>query len=67
MEFLAALSEKVNAISQMPHIYIASRKKKGIRECVINKHTMLYYRVTPKAIEIVTIQDTRSNPDALTL
>jgi plasmid stabilization system protein ParE len=67
MDFLAQLSEKVQAISQMPHMYRASKKKKGVRECVINKYTLLYYRVTPTTIEIITIQDTRSNPDALDL
>jgi plasmid stabilization system protein ParE len=67
MDFLAQLSEKVNAISHMPHMYRASRKKKDVRECVINKYTMLYYRVMPTAIEIITIQDTRCNPDDLEL
>jgi plasmid stabilization system protein ParE len=67
IEFLATLSEKINAISQMPYMYRASRKKKGVRECIINKYTILYYRVIPTAIEIITIQDTRSNPDSLDL
>jgi addiction module RelE/StbE family toxin len=67
MDFLAQLSEKVQAISQMPNMYRASKKKKGVRECVINKYTLLYYRVTSTAIEIITIQDTRRNPDTLDL
>ncbi len=33
MDFLAQLSEKVSAISQIPHMCRASKKKKGVSEC----------------------------------
>jgi len=67
LAFLAQLSEKINQIAVTPYMYRASRKKDGLREGVINKHIILYYRVTSTAIEIITIQDTRRNPDNLVL
>jgi plasmid stabilization system protein ParE len=67
IEFLATLAQKMSQISEMPHMYRASKKKKGVRECVVNKYCIGYYRVTPKAIEIITIQDSRKNPDGLQL
>lgn len=67
LAFLAQLSEKINQIAVMPYMYRASLRKEGLREGVINKHIMLYYRVTPTAIEIITIQDARRDPDTLAL
>lgn len=67
LNFLAQLSEKINQIAKMPYMCRASRKKKGLREAVINKYIILYYRVSSQAIEIVTIQDSRKNSDELDL
>ncbi len=40
---------------------LASRKKKGVRECVVNKHVVLYYKLNADVIEIIAIQDSRRN------
>ena len=67
MEFLATLAQKMSQISGMPNMCRASRKKKGVRECVVNKYTIVYYKITSKAIEIITIQDSRKHPDGFDL
>lgn len=64
MSFLADLSQMLYRISQMPYLYPASRKKEGVRKCILNKRTLIYYRVQPEKqqIEIITIQDASQNP-----
>lgn len=63
IEFLILLTEKMKLISTMPYLYKASLKQFNIRECVMNKHTILYYRVLEETIEIITIRNTRQKPE----
>lgn len=63
IEFLILLTEKMKLISTMPYLYKASQKQFNIRECVMNKHTILYYRVLEETIEIITIRNTRQKPE----
>lgn len=65
VDFLVELSRKVELISQMPRMYRASERKENVRECVINRHTILYYRIEGQQVEIITIQDSRRNPDEM--
>ncbi|MEO7988572.1 MAG: type II toxin-antitoxin system RelE/ParE family toxin [Chryseolinea sp.] len=65
--FLGVLSMKIEQIVKTPHMYEASSKKKAVRRCVVTKHTALYYKAKKEEIEIVTIQDTRQNPNKLKL
>ncbi|MCU0340238.1 MAG: type II toxin-antitoxin system RelE/ParE family toxin [Spirosomaceae bacterium] len=66
-DFLAKLSEQLFLISEMPFLYPASSVKKDIRRCVVNKHTAVYYRIEAERILVITIQDTRMNPENLQL
>jgi len=50
-------------ISKMPYLYKASQKQANIRECVMNKHVVFYYRVLDTSIEIITIRNTRQKPE----
>ena len=59
MNFLARLSDKLELISQMPELYRKSEQRPGLRECVINKQTILYYKVEADAIEVVAILSSR--------
>ena len=63
IDFLAELSHKIELISQMPQMYRASRRKNGVRECVVNRHTIMYYRIQGQQVEIITLQDSRRNPE----
>jgi len=67
MDFLAKLSEQLQLISEMPYLYPASSLKKDIRRCIVHKHTALYCRIESERIVVITIQDTRTNPDDLKL
>jgi len=63
-KFLPLVSKKVKQIAINPEMYEVSNKKKGVRRCVVTKHTIMYYRIKTreKEIEIVTFQDSRKNP-----
>ena len=61
--FLALLSDKLELISQMPELYRKSEKRPGLRECVINKQTIVYYKIASDSIEVVAILSSRRGPD----
>lgn len=58
-DFLVLLSDKLERISQMPELYRKSEKRPGLRECVINRQTILFYRVGVSDIEVVAILSSR--------
>jgi plasmid stabilization system protein ParE len=60
--FIARLDKALFQIAKMPESCPMSHKKKGVYKCVVNKQTSLYYRVTSKEIEIITLFDNRQNP-----
>ncbi|MFD2569687.1 type II toxin-antitoxin system RelE/ParE family toxin [Spirosoma soli] len=62
-DFLALLSEKLELISQMPEMYRKSEKRPGLRECVVNRQTILYYRISAEDIEVVAVLSSRRSPD----
>lgn len=66
-DLLAKLSEQLFLISEMPYLYPASPTQKNIRHCIIHKPTAQYYQVEPDKIILITIQDTRMNPDDLNI
>ncbi|MCY7356072.1 MAG: type II toxin-antitoxin system RelE/ParE family toxin [Rudanella sp.] len=59
LNFLVTLADKMRLIGQMPYLYKASRQEPSIRECVLTKHTVIFYRVTDQSVEIITIKGTR--------
>lgn len=59
MNFLVSLTNKMNLIGQMPYLYKSSQKQPDVRECVLNKHTVLFYRIAENSVEIITIRSTR--------
>ena len=67
-EFINKLTEKVNQISDYPYSCPKSEVFTGLFKCVVSKQTTLYYRidVDKKEIEIITVFDSRQNPDDLT-
>lgn len=65
--FIRKLSVMINQIAHSPFMFPASEIKKNVRKCVVTKHTIVYYKVIEKEIEIITIQDSRQNPAFLKL
>ncbi|SDB51157.1 Plasmid stabilization system protein ParE [Flavobacteriaceae bacterium MAR_2010_188] len=66
-KFIEKLSEKIKQISIQPQSCPESSEFKGLYKCVVTKQTIFYYRISIeiREIEIITIFDTRQNPDKL--
>jgi len=65
-DFIEKLDSSIEIIKNQPEIFPGSKKGKGLRKCVITKQSTLYYRYNSKRINIVTLFDTRQNPNKLT-
>ena len=68
-DFLNKFDNKISQIKHQPYSCIESIKFKGLYKCVVTKQTTFYYRFSEKKqeIEIITIFDTRQNPNKLYL
>lgn len=66
-KFIEKLTEKIKQISLQPESCPQSSEFKGLYKCVVTKQTTLYYRISIELneIEIITIFDTRQNPNKL--
>jgi plasmid stabilization system protein ParE len=66
-DFIKKLTSKIEQISNQPESCPQSSEFRGLFKCIVTKQTTLYYRVNldRKEIEIITIFDTRQNPDLL--
>jgi addiction module RelE/StbE family toxin len=59
IDFLAALSDKLATLSRTPLIFRASITEQGIRECIINRNTVLYYRIIENQVELLSFRSPR--------
>ncbi len=66
-KFIEKLTEKIKQISLQPESCPQSSEFKGLYKCVVTKQTTFYYRISTELneIEIITIFDTRQNPNKL--
>ncbi len=66
-EFIKRLTEKINQIAGYPKSCPQSEVFTGLFKCVVSKQTTIFYRINSekKEIEIITVFDTRQNPDEL--
>ncbi|GAA3629643.1 type II toxin-antitoxin system RelE/ParE family toxin [Flavivirga jejuensis] len=66
-KFIEKLTEKIKQISKQPESCPQSSEFKGLYKCVVTKQTTFYYRISTELneIEIITIFDTRQNPNRL--
>jgi len=66
-DFIEKLTSKINQISKQPESCPQSSEFKGLFKCVVTKQTTFYYRINldKNEIEIITVFDTRQNPDKL--
>ncbi len=63
--FIKKLDHNIDIIKLEPETFPESQRDPGLRKCVITKQTTLYYRFDSDQIKIVTIFDTRQNPDKI--
>lgn len=64
-KFVERLDSSIEIIKSRPEIFPESKKGNGLRKCVITKQTTLYYRFNSQQINVVTIFDTRQDPQKL--
>ena len=66
-DFIKKLTSKINQISELPESCPQSTEFKGLFKCVVTKQTTFYYRINvdKNEIEIITVFDTRQNPNKL--
>lgn len=64
-DFVRKLDENIERIREQPETFPESLTRKGLRKCVITKHTAMYYRFNSRQIKIVTIFDNRQDPNKL--
>lgn len=65
--FFQKLDQKISQISSQPKSCPQSTELKGLYKCVVTKQSTFFYRILANTseIEIVTVFDTRQNPDSL--
>ena len=66
-DFKKKLKDKIDLLRYNPYMFPVSQVKKGVRKCLITKHNAMYYQIKNFEVEIITIHDTRSNPESLKL
>lgn len=66
-DFIKKLTSKIDQISEQPESCPQSTEFKDLFKCVVTKQTTFYYRINfdRKEVEIITVFDTRQNPDKL--
>ncbi len=65
IERLITATQKVlDTISEFPFSYRAS-KKKNVREALVTRQNLLFYKMRGNQIKLITFWDTRQNPKNL--
>jgi plasmid stabilization system protein ParE len=65
LKFLTDISKAVKQLAIMPFMFPSSDKMEGLRRCVVNRHTVLYYRINQEIIEVINIKGTRQSPNII--
>ncbi len=63
--FVKKLQKAIKQIQQHPSGFPKSEIIKGLHKLVITKQTTIYYKYDKKYIYIITVFDTRQNPEKL--
>lgn len=61
-EVYLRIEKMLERIADMPKAFPSSKKKKGLRKCVLSKQTSIYYRIHSDYIEVVSFRPNRKNP-----
>ena len=64
-DFIEKLDKSLNHIKLYPSSFPESNTIKGLHKCVITKQTILYYKFSDVDVSIVTLFDSRQDPNAL--
>ena len=61
--FLALYEAKIRIIAEHPTRYPFIHQASGLRKAVLTKHNIILYREKPEHIEIISLFDTRQDPE----
>jgi plasmid stabilization system protein ParE len=64
-EFLQKINTFYYIVSVNPRLFGYYNKTKNIRKYIISRHNIIYYRISKKEVQIITVFDTRQNPSKL--
>jgi plasmid stabilization system protein ParE len=64
--FIGRFEEVISLLSADAGIYPFINVAKQVQKCVLTKHNVLYFKETQDSIKILTIFDTRQDPEKLT-
>jgi len=62
-DFLKTSHKSISAILLQPESFPCSERNKTIRKCVVTKQTTFYYVFNDKEITIISVFDTRQDPN----
>lgn len=64
-DFINKLDKSLSQISKFPDSYPKSSLVKGLHKCLLTKQTVLFYKYTKDEVYVVTVFDSRQDPDIL--
>ena len=64
-DFIRKLDKSLELIKKYPESTEKSNLKKGLHRCVVTRQTTIYYQFDASTVKVVTLFDTRMNPDRL--
>ncbi|MDP5199182.1 MULTISPECIES: type II toxin-antitoxin system RelE/ParE family toxin [Flavobacterium] len=65
IDFLKKFNKSILAIQLYPESFPISEKFKTVRKCVLTKQTTFYYVFNSKVITIISVFDTRQDPNKI--
>lgn len=63
--FVKRLDKRLELIAINPRLFPKNNKRKNVRRSVLTKHTVIYYTFSLDVISIITLFDSRQNPEKL--
>lgn len=64
-KFSQKLNKTVKLIQNQPEIFPVTVKKRGLRKCVVTKQSTLYYFFDINQVVVISLFDTRQNPNKI--
>ena len=63
LSFVKKLDKRIDKVKLNPNLFPRSFIKKGLHKCVVTKQTTFYYIHDQNTITVLTIFDSRQNPE----
>ena len=64
-DFIKKMDKRIEHVRNRPSLFPTSSIKKGLHKCVVSKQTTFYYLHNQTEITILTVFDTRQDPNKL--